>query len=349
MTTIIARIRQSAIYCAWLEAGVIDSSNWVVGGSDSSVAVETNTARWAANQGRESASGIHLTHAKDFLRNKNTHKHKGDARLLYIALFFWIVGCIGVKVYLCACACVYACVPECVQSSCVCVCVYSACGGVFCRRCLRVVDVVVMGECALTHTRSREQGSACIKRANKRSFPHPQPRQDEQQTGIKHVTGGSVGGGCGGISGRIRNYMADTGTAGRRSAQLTWHLTLCGTSYNKASPPRSQVFLCSCLLMCFFFFLQKRMGFYGIICVSKKLSISLWSLSTSVSCHFPSFTRFHPFLFLSSPIFAFFSPSHYSATVCAPLYIYFILWPAFSLMPPPLQPFLPRSLVIQLL
>lgn len=42
MATVITMIGQLVIYCAWLEASVIDSSNWVVGGSDSSVAVETN-------------------------------------------------------------------------------------------------------------------------------------------------------------------------------------------------------------------------------------------------------------------------------------------------------------------
>lgn len=99
------------------------------------------------------------------------------------------------------------------------VCVRTACGGVFCRRCLRVVDVVVMGERSLTHTRSREQGSACIKRANKRRSPHPQPGQDEQ-TGSEHVTGGSVGGGCGGISGGIGSYLLHLETPGTLTAQI---------------------------------------------------------------------------------------------------------------------------------
>lgn len=62
--------------CGWLSARQIDSSTWVAGGSDSSVAVETNTANLPANQGRASAPGIHLTHAEDFLKTKthiNTH------------------------------------------------------------------------------------------------------------------------------------------------------------------------------------------------------------------------------------------------------------------------------------
>lgn len=203
-------IRQSVIYCAWLEAGVIDSSNWVVGGSDSSVAVETNTARRPANQERERASGIHLTHAKDFLRTK-IHINTQKTHVFYTSRYF--AGYLGIYVWTFICACVRVWLHVCPNVCRVNVCVCSACGGVLCRRCLRVVDVVVMGECSLTHTRSWEQGSACIKRANKRSFPHPQPRQDEQ-AGTEHASGGSVGGGCGGISGRIKNYQLDTGTAG---------------------------------------------------------------------------------------------------------------------------------------
>lgn len=55
---------------------MIDSSTWVVGGSDSSVAVETNTVRQRANQSWVRAPGIRLTHAEDFLKTKthiNTH------------------------------------------------------------------------------------------------------------------------------------------------------------------------------------------------------------------------------------------------------------------------------------
>ncbi len=85
------------------------------------------------------------------------------------------------------------------MSTCMCVlmyvelmCVFSPCGAVFCRHCLWVVDVVVMGECSLdlcmrahthththTDTHTRVHGSACIKRPNKRSFPHHQPTADK--------------------------------------------------------------------------------------------------------------------------------------------------------------------------
>lgn len=76
-------------------------------------------------------------------------------------------------------------------------CVFSPCGVVFCRHCLWVVDVVVMGECSPDlhahthehtgtsqthtdeHTHTRVRGSACIKRPNKRSFPHHQPTADK--------------------------------------------------------------------------------------------------------------------------------------------------------------------------
>lgn len=64
--------------CGWLGASVIDSSTWVVGGSDRPVAVETNTASRPANRRRGRAPGIHLTHAEDFLSTRthiNTHRH----------------------------------------------------------------------------------------------------------------------------------------------------------------------------------------------------------------------------------------------------------------------------------
>lgn len=67
LTMVIVR---SVIYCGWPGASVIDSSTWVVGGSDSSVAVETNMPRQPANRSGARASGIHLTHAKDFFRTK---------------------------------------------------------------------------------------------------------------------------------------------------------------------------------------------------------------------------------------------------------------------------------------
>lgn len=194
VTTVTATIRQLVFYCACLEVSVIDSSNWVVGGSDSSVAVETNTARRPANQDRETASGIHLTHAKDFLRTK-THINTQETHVFYTSCYF--VGNLGVYVLAFICARVYARVPQCV-------CARAA--GVFCRRCLRVVDVVVMGECSLTHTRSREQGSACIKRANKRSFPHQQPTADNRTCDRRER-------GCGGIIGTIINYLEVTRTA----------------------------------------------------------------------------------------------------------------------------------------
>lgn len=157
---------------------MIDSSNWVVGGSDSSVAVETNSARRPANQERRRASGIHLTHAKDFLRTR-THTNTPETRACLtspeFAGYLGVCVCQRLFVRVCVCAC------TCARRRAALMCVFAPhVVGVFCPRCLRVVDVVVMGECSLPHTHSPEQGSACIKRANKLSFPHPQPRQDEQ-------------------------------------------------------------------------------------------------------------------------------------------------------------------------
>ena len=96
--------------CGWLGASVIDSSTWVVGGSDRPVAVETNTASRPANRRRGRAPGIHLTHAEDFLSTRthiNTHRHTHTYSSCAL-LFGWIYECMCVKVYLCACA--YACV-----------------------------------------------------------------------------------------------------------------------------------------------------------------------------------------------------------------------------------------------
>lgn len=172
--------------------------------------------------------------------------------------------------------------------------------GVFCRRCLRVVDVVVMGECSLTHTRSREQGSACIKRANKRSFPHQQPTADttsRQESNVRPEGAWVVGvvepAGCSLITWRTRGqlwrYWGD---------QFTWHLTLYGSVIRHfiiyKFPPSSQ--------------------------------------SAPVSLLVSILSIFLPFF----PYFCFLFTSHFSPTVCAPLYIYFILSPSSSLMSPTL-------------
>lgn len=106
-------VRQLVFYCAWLEARVIDSSNWVVGGSDSSVAVETNTARRLANQNVERALGIHLTHAKDFLRTR-THINTLEMHDFYTSCYF--AGYLGVYVLAFICVRAYVSVPECVWS-----------------------------------------------------------------------------------------------------------------------------------------------------------------------------------------------------------------------------------------
>lgn len=54
-TVSIIMIRLLIMCCGWLEASVIDSSTWVVGGSDSSVAVETNSP-WLAGQSEQGES-----------------------------------------------------------------------------------------------------------------------------------------------------------------------------------------------------------------------------------------------------------------------------------------------------
>lgn len=101
---------------------MIGRSNWVVGGSDSSVAVETNTARRPANQGRRRASGIHLTHAKDFLRMK-THINTQETHVFHTSHYF--AGYLGVYVFMFICARVCVCIHVCGLNVCVC----SACGG----------------------------------------------------------------------------------------------------------------------------------------------------------------------------------------------------------------------------
>lgn len=86
----ITTIRRLVICCGWPGASVIDSSTWVVGGSDSPVAVETNTARQPANQNRVRASGIPLTHAKDFLRTK-THINTHKTHIFYVLWVFFFL------------------------------------------------------------------------------------------------------------------------------------------------------------------------------------------------------------------------------------------------------------------
>lgn len=96
---------------------MIDSSNWVVGGSDSSVAVETNTARRPANQERERASGIHLTHAKDFLRTK-IHINTQKTHVFYTSRYF--AGYLGERLFVRVCVCDCTCARMCVELMCVC-------------------------------------------------------------------------------------------------------------------------------------------------------------------------------------------------------------------------------------
>lgn len=155
-----------------------------------------------------------------------------------------------------------------------------------------------MGECSLTHTRSREQGSACIKRANKRSFPHQQPTADttsRQESNVRPEGAWVVGVvepvGWSLITWRTRGqpwrYWGD---------QFTWHLTLYGAIIRHfiidKFPPSSQ--------------------------------------SAPVSLLVSILSIFLPFF----PYFCFLFTSHFSPTVCAPLYIYFILSPSSSLMSP---------------
>ena len=202
---------------------MIDSSTWVVGGSDRPVAVETNTASRPANQRRGRAPGIHLTHAEDFLRTKthiNTHTHTHtytDTLILHVLYFSVEYTSVCVLKFICAHVRMHVCVEF--------MCVFSPCGVVVCRHSLWVVDVVVMGECSLdlcahthtythththththnltqththmhthrhtqTHTHRGGQGSACIKRPNKRSFPHRKPTADKtSRQKSKNATG----------------------------------------------------------------------------------------------------------------------------------------------------------------
>lgn len=130
----------------WPGASVIDSPTWVVGGSDSSVAVETNSE--LSNQSELSESpGDSSNTCWRFPQDQNTHKHTHTHIFFYVAYGF--VGytsvyvlrfiCVHVRMHVCVCG------LTCVEL----MCVFSPCGVVFFRHRLWVVDMVVMGECSL--------------------------------------------------------------------------------------------------------------------------------------------------------------------------------------------------------
>lgn len=152
-----------------LWASVIDSSTWVVQGSDSSVAVETNTAGLPVNQSWVRAPGNHRTHAENLLKTKRHINTRIHTQAFFHVLHIFD-GYMSVRVLKCIC---------------VHVCVLHVWWGLLLR--------VFLGSChgrVLTglvhrhahthiHTNTSAHGSACIKRPNKQISAHHQPNTDK--------------------------------------------------------------------------------------------------------------------------------------------------------------------------